>query len=135
MNREPSKKIIFCTPQADSSTEKLLGILYSAVPHAPLEIYCRTRLLKKRLLGPKADISSAVLMVTSTREMEAIMPLQPLLEGVPVLLVLPDNDRDTIAMGHRFSPRLLTYRDGDLSDVAQVATMILKKDGVTEDVG
>lgn len=132
MDRELNKKIILCAPEVSRSSEKLIVILYGAVRCAPLEVYGRIHLLKKRLLGPKADISSAVLMASSVEDFKAIMPLQPLLEGIPVLLVLPAIDSYTIALAHRFSPRFIAHRNDELSDVARVAVKILKKDGAIE---
>ncbi len=133
MDRELSKKVIFCSPRMNRATEKLLISLFGFVEDAPLELYRQTHLLKHRLLGPKTDISSAVLMVTSVGELEALMPLKPLLEGIPVILILPDSSAETIAMGHRFAPRFLISNGDNLQDVARVVINIHNKFGVNKD--
>ncbi len=133
MDRERSKKIILCSPQMNRSTQKLLLSLFEAVMDAPLELYRQIHLLKHRLLGPKNDVSSAVLMVASGEELEAFMPLKPLLEGIPVILILPDNRVETIALAHRFAPRFLALSGDDLNDVTRVVINIHHKFGANKD--
>jgi hypothetical protein len=43
-----------------------------------------------------------------------------LLRDVRIILILPNHEDETVVMGHRLEPRLLTYADGDFTDVSAV---------------
>jgi hypothetical protein len=47
-----------------------------------------------------------------------------------IILVLPDRDDETVAMGHRLRPRMVSYNDGDYLDVAAVLIRMNEKRGL-----
>jgi hypothetical protein len=44
-----------------------------------------------------------------------------------VILVLPDRDGETVAIGRRLRPQMVGYNDGDYLDVAAVLTRMSEK--------
>lgn len=75
---------------------------------------CRTRdELTQRLLQPSQDIRAAVLLACDHQHLGLLLSLRDMLSNCRTILVLPDRDPSTVAQGHTFRPRLLTYMDAD----------------------
>ena len=68
-----------------------------------------------------SELPGLVVLCTATREeVEQSLALSEWLSGLPVILVLPDRDEETISLGHRLRPRLLTFADSAPSEVGSV---------------
>jgi len=44
-----------------------------------------------------------------------------------IILILPDEDNETITMGHTLFPRFSTYADSDFKDVAAVLKKMIRQ--------
>jgi len=64
---------------------------------------------------------------SSQNELMELMPVRDLLLRIPIILILPDHEQETITKGHSLRPRYLTYIDYDLSDVGDVFKKIVYK--------
>jgi hypothetical protein len=49
------------------------------------------------------------------------------MSAVRLVLVLPDEEDETIALAHGLRPRFVTYADGDYSELREVLQKMLKK--------
>ncbi|MBF0510583.1 MAG: hypothetical protein HQK57_16890 [Deltaproteobacteria bacterium] len=49
-----------------------------------------------------------------------LLLIRDLLLDVKMILILPDKEENTVAVGHALYPRYMTYADGDLQDVVEV---------------
>jgi hypothetical protein len=78
--------------------------------------------LGKRLHEPYNYEDVVLLSPASKEELSRLLGLQDLLSDMRVILVLPDRDNETVAMGHRLRPRMVSYSDSDYFDVAAVLT-------------
>jgi hypothetical protein len=54
-----------------------------------------------------------------------ILTLQHLLRDVRIILILPDDDDDTLAKGHALRPRFLSYREEGFADIADVLSRMI----------
>lgn len=61
-----------------------------------------------------------VLFPMNRRELAALEKIKDLLARVKIIVVVPDDQSETIRMGHALHPRYLSFADGDLSDVSAV---------------
>lgn len=61
-----------------------------------------------------------ILLPADIEELMRIIALQNLFGDIPIILILPDRQKNTIALGHKLRPRFVAYADGDFSDVATV---------------
>jgi hypothetical protein len=66
-------------------------------------------------------------MPQSREDFAQIYLLKDFLEHVYLLLVVPDEDRETIARAHRLRPRVVTRLDGDGSEMKNVLKRMLER--------
>jgi len=69
----------------------------------------------------------AVLFPADQRDLADLVAIKDLLEGLRIILVLPDSYKETISAGHRLRPRYITFAGGNLDDVISVLEKISVK--------
>ncbi len=94
--------------------------LDSMIPKDELEVYRSIASLDLRLRQPKDNITVALLLATSKKDLKDILTLRGLLDDLRTILIIPDRKKETIARGHSLRPRYLSYADGDFDDVMAV---------------
>lgn len=92
-----------------------------------LQIFRNTEDLAWMLRRPWNRCAVAILVAANTRDFDNFLSLQPLLEDVKVLLVLPDREPATALKGHKLYPRFFSYLDGDLKGVLAALKIILRQ--------
>jgi len=83
--------------------------------------------LRRRLLDCRPEIEALVLCPQSTQELMALIELRPLLAGLRLIVLLPD-DAETIALAHRLRPRYVAAADSAACDLAAVLLNLLRHD-------
>jgi hypothetical protein len=91
-----------------------------------LEIYSDPISLQQRLRRPGSSNSVAVLVAHTREDLYTAVSLRDFLSELKVILILPDRDKATVALGHSMNPRYLTYVDSDPDDVAAVLTRMVE---------
>jgi hypothetical protein len=69
--------------------------------------------LSGRLQRPLNDLRIALLDIASREDLLRLLNLRDLLLELRLILILPDRQRQTAAAAHLFSPRFLSFADGD----------------------
>jgi hypothetical protein len=117
--------LVFYSPVSGSSEERLQRVIDSVIPGRE-EGVCRTiDDLSERLLQPKNDLAVALLLAEKREDIEELLSVSNLFRNTRIILVAPDRAKETIAAAHLLRPRLLTYSDGDFTDVFTVLTKII----------
>jgi hypothetical protein len=83
--------------------------------------------LVKTLRQPVHQDLLVVLCADSREDLCAIAQVQPMLNDVKVIVILPDRSRETIALGHRLKPRYLTFADENIDHICVVIDAIRKR--------
>jgi len=79
--------------------------------------------LRRRLLRPLSDLKVAVLLCMTKADLQDIFSLGDLLLDLKIILVLPDDDAETLVKAHHLRPRYLSWLDDDFLDIG----VVLKK--------
>ncbi len=61
-----------------------------------------------------------LILVDTKEDLVELLSVRKLLFDVRTILVLPDKNSDTVAIGHSLRPRFISYKDGNFLDVAAV---------------
>jgi hypothetical protein len=70
-----------------------------------------------------SDASTIVIIHAASKDdLRMIVEMKDLLLDRRIILILPDRDTTTIAMGHILRPRLLSFEDSDFFEIAAVLT-------------
>lgn len=105
---------------AGDGGDGLKRIIQALVPREKLEVYGSVKSFSVRLRKPTDDIPVAVVVAGNEDELLGILSISHLLHDVRFILVLPDREDVTIAIGHSLRPRFLSYIDSDYRDVTAV---------------
>jgi hypothetical protein len=112
--------VLFYMRTPGSREDDLLSAVAPFVSRGSLEVFADLHDFAGRIRKPKEAPSVALIWNPSKEDLRAILPLQDFLRGVRVLLVLPDQEEDTIALAHRIRPAYITYIDDGISGVVSV---------------
>jgi len=99
------------------------GLLSAVAPYVSagsLEVFTDFRSFAERARKPKQTPSVAVVYNPNAPDLRALVSLRDFLRDVRVLLILPDQDEETIALAHRVRPAYLAYVDDGISGVVSV---------------
>lgn len=79
-----------------------------------------------KLTTQRTEVRLVVLAPASADELMDLFELNPLLSGIPIILLLPPCSYDTLMLAHRFHPRFVATTHGALPHAATVAVNIFK---------
>ena len=115
--------LIFYAAAANGKATKILSRIKAVVPAAVI-VLCRTpRELSEGLLRPLSEVIAVVLAVGARDDLMDILSLRDVLHETRVILILPEPEREILAMGHSLRPRYLTYLDEE----PEALTSVLEK--------
>lgn len=76
--------------------------------------------LCNRLRQFRNDKMLAIIMAATQEELVDVILIHDLLVDIPIILVLPDREKETISKGTKLHPRFISYMDSDFSDIQAV---------------
>lgn len=118
MERKQIMNVLFYS--TDETGERLQEVIRNLVPREKLEVYKTLEGFSERLRKPMEEIPVAVILAASVDDLLTILSISHLLYDVRFILILPDRDDPTVAIGHSLRPRFLGYKDSDYREVAAV---------------
>lgn len=89
--------------------------------HRTIAFFVHT--LRQPMAVGSGDI--AVLLSASKKELQDLVSVRHLINGVRVIIILPDMEKDTIAKGHLLRPRFLTFVDHNFEMVTAVLAKMI----------
>ena len=119
--------LFFYVSVMEGAGNRLYEIIESVVPKDQIEIYRTTKSLFRRLRQPKDNLNIAVLLASSKKDLSDILSIGDFLSDISIILILPDEEEDTIAKGHTLRPRFLTYSDNNFQGVGAVLMKMLEQ--------
>ena len=119
-------KILFYADSMNKAGERLWKVIERHVPVENIEIYRSIKALSHRLDQPRGNIIAAVILTSSREAFLEISSVYERLQDIRIILIVPDDEKDTIHRAHRLFPRFLSYLDADFEDVGAVLSNMLK---------
>jgi hypothetical protein len=126
---ENPKRLLFYAHKDDADGKRLLAVIAGAIPGGNLEIYRNLTDLARGLRSPGSGQVIAVLMASRRDELKQFFLLQDLLANVPLILVVPGRDEETIQQAHQMMPRFLSQKDSDFANLSQVLEKMFQAGG------
>jgi hypothetical protein len=123
-------ELIYYSARNGGPDERLRRVIELFFPKESSGIYGNAADLAGAL-RKSSDASTIVLIRAASKDdLKIVLDMKDLLMDRRIILVLPDRDTSTIAMGHILRPRLLSFEDSDFFEIAAVLTrMTVPRDG------
>ena len=111
--------ILYFNPGRSITGKRLLTTIKSGGLADDVTVYRTLETFSERLRQPAEDKTIAVVLAPTEKDLLDIYFIKYLFCKVPVVLLLPDRQRDTAAIGHRCGPRSMSYIDADFSEITE----------------
>jgi DNA-binding NarL/FixJ family response regulator len=119
--------MIFYSPAEGKAEERLGAMIEKLIPGVMTKT-CRTiDALSNRLSQLHNDLTIAVLLAADKADLFNLSSISEQFHDARIIVVAPDQDKDTVALAHRLRPRLLTYTDSDFAEVFAVLNNIMSE--------
>ena len=118
-------KILFYSRTTEEPGRGIGASLGMLVPEEKVEMYRSIEELAHGLHRLYDRDTIAILQARDREELMRMVSLQDLLQGVRVILLIPDREEETISLAHRLRPRFLGSSESDLSDTMSVLRKML----------
>lgn len=106
---------------------KLREVVEAVSPSVTVETFRSISDLSARLHKPAFNSPIVVLLAMNREDLENIVAIQDLLFDSRIVLILPDKEDDTMALGHTMRPRFVSCRDSSFSDIAAVLNKMINR--------
>lgn len=127
----PTDNILLYTPQSQHVSARLQSMIEAAVMHENIIIVRNINQLFQILRQPANRFVAAIILAENENELIELTAIRDSLLRIPIILILPDQNRETITRGHVFRPRYMAYAGGDFSDVRDVFKKIVGRASAT----
>ena len=118
--------VLLYATEADEAGKRLERIIKTTLVSLDIQVYRTINSLTQKLHQPKDGFLIAVLLAHNKKELSKILSLKDLFWNSRIILILPDQEMNTISKGHKLYPRFLSYVGSDFTDVAAVLEKMLK---------
>jgi len=119
-------KILLYAEKKDPSVERLERMIKTYFDQLDF-LTCRTiHSLTDELLRPCGYLRIVVFFVSRKEEFSTLGNIKKMLWNVRLILILPDNEIQTLLKAHQFFPRYLSYVDSDFKAVVTVLKRMLQ---------
>ena len=128
--------IIYCCLTSNESCEKVKRVIHLLVTTDDLDTFSRLEDFEKDLRTRLSARSIIIIHAGSKKHLDDILAARELLMDHKIILILPDTNPETVAMGHVLRPRFITYDDSDFLEMASVLRHLLfPSEGEAKKVG
>jgi hypothetical protein len=118
--KEQSMDILYFNPGKEKIGNDLLGILESHITAKNIRIYRDMDSFSRKLIEPQKENAIAVILTADEEDLMKLYAVKHLLYKAITILILPDRERDTIAVGFRCKPYFMTFVDYDPDEIGHV---------------
>jgi hypothetical protein len=119
--------VLYFSEEAAGPGQELQEVLNNALPERRLEVFTDLEELVTDLQRPEAEPALVVLVIGHPAELEEFLPLGSLWQDAGVILVLPDENEETLALAQQLHPRYIKSAEEDFVELASVIDEMLKE--------
>jgi hypothetical protein len=119
-------EVLLYATEADEAGKRLAKIIKTTSVSLDIQVYRTINSLIQKLRQPRVGFLIAVLLAHNKKELSKILSLKDLFWNLRIILILPDQEMNTILKGHKLYPRFLSYVNSDFTDVVAVLKKMLK---------
>jgi hypothetical protein len=111
--------ILYYNPGRNITGKRLLATIRSDGVADHVDVYRTLDAFSERLRQPARDKTVAIVLTPTEKDLLDIYFIKYLFCKVPVILLLPDRQRDTTAIGRRCGSRSMFHIDAESSEITK----------------
>ncbi len=119
-------KILFYLPVKDGLKKRTGRIVKNVQFEFDTYVHHSIDSFSFQLRYSRYDVAVVVLFASNRKALADLLAIRDLLDGIRIILILPDREPDTISQGYKLYPRYMSYIDGDLRDVSAVLRKMIR---------
>jgi hypothetical protein len=123
--------VLYYSEEAEKRGRKLQEVLSNDLPEMRWEFYTDFAELATGLQRPEVNPAAVVLVIGDRTELDELLALRPVLQNTRVILVLPDQTKETRALAEQLHPYYIKLPGDDFVELASVIDEILEEHRVT----
>lgn len=117
--------VLLFSSNGKESEEKLIRAVNGLARQHPLEVFHTIETISRRFRQPKKDLELMVVLAGSREDLQSLLLVKDLFFNIPLILILPDSDQETLKMGFKLLPRFVSFKDDSFRDVKMVVEKML----------
>lgn len=110
--------------EAGARETELMKLIDTALQDGKGEVHQTIQSLVKSLREPVGEENIAVLLASDRKDLQDFLSIQHLFRDVPLILLVSDHSRETMAMAHQLRPRFISSLQGDYGPTIEVLQKI-----------
>jgi hypothetical protein len=118
--------LVYADSGNQTVNDHLLRIIESKVSREYIESVKHIELLTKRVRRLLKGIDIAILLAKDKEQLCELISLKVFLEDIPIIVILPDLEKEIISMATKLYPSLISSVDSDFYFVSDVLENMLK---------
>lgn len=127
MKEKHPVRFIFFSTQNGKKHKEILGFAKELFFAAEISILSGVEGLSKAIHEPGFDHQIILILAGSSHDLYKILPYRDLLEDRPVIVIVPDSEKDTMTRALSLYPRYIDYIQNDSKDVYLVLKKMVRK--------
>lgn len=112
--------VLFLMTRPSDEGWALLGAIGPPAANGRLEVFSTLADFEARLRGPKGPRSLVIVWNPTAGDLAALAGLSDRLAGLRILLVLPDDRTETVALAHKLRPAYISYAGDGIAEIVAV---------------
>jgi len=123
--------VLYYSEEAERRGRKLQEVLNNDLPDMRLELFTDFEELVTGFQRSEVNPAVVVLVIGSRTELDEFLALRPVLQNTRVVLVLPDQARETLALAEKLHPYYIKPPGDDFVELASIVDELLEERRVT----
>ena len=117
-------KVLFYHSIEDATSRSVGAILASVTPGGQIDICDSFFSLEKQLCRQPSRFALVVIQIQTDEELMWLVQKKNLLEDIRLILIIPDDDPETVQMGHKLYPRFMADKNFDMNHLSAIVKKI-----------
>jgi hypothetical protein len=118
--------VLFYSSMLNREGKIIQDVIEELLPSGQVAI-CRSPVdLSHRLQELQKNLPILIILISTKDELIDVLSFRNLLFGFRLILILPDSEEETVALGHRLRPNFLTYLYSNAKEIKAVLEKMLK---------
>ena len=106
-------RILLYGKEARTQGSELVKLIGTAVQDGKGEVHQNIQSLVKSLREPVEEKNIAVLLPADRNDLHDLLSIRHLFRDIPLILLVSDHSKETMAMAHQLRPRFISSLQGD----------------------